>query len=327
MPSKPRKSSPRSNAPADTPVAPQAPTAVAPAEPIALAADLPFPPACSHPDAFALLHAQMLPVPASLTHAGRKRRLDGDDGLLAAAVAVAMHALPQTEVADTESEIAKIADAVSWHVKSGSDQAKLAYLHQILFDEYAFRGNGQDYYNPRNSYLPSVLKTRRGLPIMLAMVYKLVAGRLGLRSWGVGLPGHFVAGVDCHGPALVDCFHGGRLLDRDNALQLVHETAGEEAEFDESMLRPVTHRHWITRLIQNLLQIHSATGNYTDVAAMLEFELLLWPDQLHLQRDLGLVLARIGQPRPAATWIGKYLEQRPDDPQRGDLEELLSVLR
>lgn len=273
------------------------------------------------------MHTQMQPTLASDAHAGRKRRLDGDEGLLAAAVAVAMHALPQTELADVEADVATIADAAGGHVQNNSEQAKLAYLHQTLFDEYAFRGNGQDYYNPRNSYLPCVLKSRRGLPIMLAMVYKLAAGRMGLKSWGVGLPGHFVAGVDCHGPALVDCFNGGRLLDREDALELVHDTAAEEAEFDDSMLRPVTHRHWITRLIQNLLQIHSTAGNYTDVAAMLEFELLLWPDQLHLQRDLGLVLARIGQPRPAAAWLDRYLKERPDDPQRGDLEELLAVLR
>lgn len=316
MPSKPRQSSQSSNASA---------TAALPAPP--LVADLPFVPACCSPEAFALLHAQMQPEPANGAHAGRKRRLDGDEGLLASAVAVAMHANPETEVSDVDTELAKVVAAIAACVRSSCDQAKMAYLHQVLFEEYGFRGNGQDYYNPRNSYLPCVLKSRRGLPIMLSMIYKLVAGRIGLRAWGVGLPGHFVAGLDCHGPALVDCFHGGRLLDRDNAIELVHETAGPDAEFDESMLRPVTHRHWITRLIQNLLQIHSAAGNYTDVAAMLEFELLLWPDQLHLQRDLGLVLARVGQPRPAAQWLDKYLQQRPDDPQRSDIEELLNVLR
>ena len=41
---------------------------------------------------------------------------------------------------------------------------------------------------------------------------------------------------------------------------------------------------------------------------------------------LALVLARIGQPRPAAKWLSRYLAARPEDPQRADLEELLSVL-
>ncbi|MEL7238517.1 MAG: tetratricopeptide repeat protein, partial [Planctomycetota bacterium] len=132
--------------------------------------------------------------------------------------------------------------------------------------------------------------------------------------------------VDCHGPMLVDCFHGGRTLDREDAEDRVKACCGEEADFREDMLRPVTHRHWVTRLIQNLLQTYTTAGQYSDVAAMLEFELVLWPDQLHLERDLGLVLARLGQTAAATTWINRYLKQRPDDPQRGDLEELLGVL-
>ena len=327
----PEPQNPAVDASAETARRPRRRPQAEPAAPVALAHEpgvdfeLPFSPACCCVDAFRLVAAQMQPLPGS---SRKQRRLDTEEGLLAASVAVAMHALPQTHVADVDAQIQKLADAVREGLsEEASPQAIMAHLHQVLFDDYGFCGNSTDYYNPRNSYLPGVLKTRRGLPIAMAMIYKLVAGRLGLRAWGVGLPGHFVAGVDCHGPVLVDCFHGGRLIDRNDAQKLVEETAGPEAEFDDTMLRPVTHRHWVTRLIQNLLQIHSSAGSYNDVAAMLELELVLWPDQLHLQRDLGLVLARIGQPRPAARWLKGYLEQRPDDPQRSDLEELLSVLR
>ncbi len=260
-----------------------------------------------------------------------------------------MHALPQTESADCAEHLDALAAEVrqAWGRTHGmsddtdfdgtvrrafeqraaqSPQGVMAHLHAMLFDHAGFSGNGGDYYNAGNSFLPKVLETRRGLPISLCLVYKLVAGRLGLRCWGVGLPGHFVVGVDCHGPVLVDCFHAGRLLDRADVVERVQACAGPETRFTDDMLRPVTHRHWVTRLIQNLLQSYTAAGRYADVAAMLELELLLWPDQLHLQRDLGLVLARLGQPRPAATWLGRYLANRPDDPQRSDLEELLGVL-
>ena len=271
-------------------------------------------PLCCTPEAFQLMSRQAASI-------------ESPDALVFGAAAIAMHQVENVDPATVDETIQRYADTVRSRVRGPQTQALMAHLHDVLFDEEGFTGNEDDYYNTANSYLPEVLRTKRGLPITLSLVYKIVAERLGLRAWGVGLPGHFVAGVDCHGPALVDCFHGGRLLDRGDALQLVHDTAGGEADFDESMLRPVTHRHWVTRLIQNLLQIHSGAGNYTDVAAMLEFELLLWPDQLHLQRDLGLVLARIGQPRPAASWLEKYLKERPDDPQRADLEELLGVLR
>ena len=59
---------------------------------------------------------------------------------------------------------------------------------------------------------------------------------------------------------------------------------------------------------------------------MLELEMLLWPKQTHLQRDLALVLARIGLSQPASLWLNQYLKSNPDDPQKSDLEQLLEVL-
>jgi regulator of sirC expression with transglutaminase-like and TPR domain len=55
-------------------------------------------------------------------------------------------------------------------------------------------------------------------------------------------------------------------------------------------------------------------------------EMLLWPEQNQLQRDLGLVLARCGMTEPASKWLDTYLRNNPDDPQRDDLEQLRNVL-
>jgi regulator of sirC expression with transglutaminase-like and TPR domain len=79
-------------------------------------------------------------------------------------------------------------------------------------------------------------------------------------------------------------------------------------------------------MLQNLLHIFGGNGHYSDVAAMLEMEMLLWPQQAHLQRDLALVLARIGLSQPASMWLDKYLKDNPDDPQKSDLIQLLEVL-
>jgi CHASE2 domain-containing sensor protein len=54
--------------------------------------------------------------------------------------------------------------------------------------------------------------------------------------------------------------------------------------------------------------------------------MLLWPNQTHLQRDLALVLARIGLSQPASIWLDSYLRSNPDDPQKDDLTQLLDVL-
>jgi len=249
------------------------------------------------------------------------------DALLEGAVAVAMHQMDNVDVGHVDRVLQSYADTVRARVRGDQPQAVLAHLHNFLFDEQGFKGNADDYYNPINSYLPAVLKNKTGLPITLSLIYKIVAERLGLKCWGVGLPGHFLVAVDVDAaPMLVDPFSGGRILTPDEAQDHIKETFGEELEWNEDLLEPVTNLHWLTRMLQNLLHIFGATRQYADLAAMLEMEMLLWPKQNHLQRDLALVLARIGLSQPASQWLDHYLRTNPDDPQKGDLEQLLEVL-
>src|SRR5438552_11731154 len=125
---------------------------------------------------------------------------------------------------------------------------------------------------------------------------------------------------------LVDPFAAGRILTPDEARDRMREIFGEEAEWSEDLLKPASNRHWLTRMLQNLLNIFGSAGQYSDVAAMLELEILLWPDQTRLQRDLALVLARIGMAQPASAWLNRYLQSNPDDPPCDDLKQLLEVL-
>ena len=58
--------------------------------------------------------------------------------------------------------------------------------------------------------LDVVLQRRRGLPILLAVVYIEVARRAGVPLVGVGLPGHFVVGhFGADPPVLIDPFNQG----------------------------------------------------------------------------------------------------------------------
>lgn len=254
--------------------------------------------------------------------------INSSDALLQGAIAIAMHAHPDLDPAQVDGTLQRYADTVRSRVRGSQPQALLAHLHDVLFEEAGFIGNTQDYYNPANSYINDVLQTKRGLPITLSLIYKIVAERVGLRSWGVGLPGHFLVAVqtELDERLLIDPFAGGRMLTVEEAQSRVDELMGEESKFTDDMLAPATHRHWLTRMLQNLLHLFGTNNRYADVAAVLEMEMLLWPRQGHLQRDLGLVLARIGMTRPAQVWLNEYLKNNPDDPQKGDLKQLLDVL-
>lgn len=275
-------------------------------------ADLPL---CCTPTAFALLK-QQLPI------------LETSDGLLLGAVAISTHQIEDLDIAGVVARVHVYADLVRGRVYGPQPQALVAHLHAVMFEEEGFLGNTEDYYNPLNSYLPAVLETKRGLPITLSLLYKSVAERLGLRAWGVGLPGHFLTAVDMdESPLLVDAFCGGRLVTIEEAHARMCEIVGPEAEWVPELLEPISHRAWLTRMLQNLLAYFGSQGRYADVAAILEMEMLLWPEEDRLQRDLALVLARLGLARPASAWLDKYLQNNPDDPQRTDLRQLLDVLR
>lgn len=255
------------------------------------------------------------------------RLVESSDALLNGAVAISMHQTPGVDPLRVDSTIQAIADTIRKRVRGPQVQAVLAHLHCHLFEELGFTGNTDNYYQPGNSYLPAVLQTKKGLPIALSLVYKLVAQRLGLRVHGIGLPGHFMCAVETPtGLMLVDPFHAGRVCSPDEAQEMVQDRFGPEMEWSDEFLQPVSNLHWLTRMLQNLLHVFGEAGHYADVAAMLELEMLLWPNQSHLQRDLALVLARIGLSQPASVWLDKYLKSNPDDPQRSDLKQLLEVL-
>jgi regulator of sirC expression with transglutaminase-like and TPR domain len=273
-------------------------------------------PQCCSADAFQLLARQV-------------DSINSPDSLLNGAIAISMHQMEDVDPAAIDRQLQKYTDIVRKRVRGRQTQAVVAHLHELLFEEEGFRGNTEDYYNTANSYLPAVLATKRGLPITLSLVYKMVAERLGLRTWGVGLPGHFLVAVEetpGQQALLVDPFAGGRVLTRDEAHERMRELFGAEMQWNEEMLQPASNRHWLTRILQNLLHIFGTNNHYADVAAVLEMEMLLWPTQGHLQRDLALVLARIGLARPASVWLDAYLKSNPDDPQTTDLKQLLDVL-
>ena len=132
--------------------------------------------------------------------------------------------------------ITDLAETVRRRVHSTNVDAKLAHLHDVLFDVVGFSGNVEDYYNPANSYLPEVLRTHRGLPITLVLIYKCVAEQVGLVVRGINSPGHFLAAVKSAATdreptkrsdwMYVDPFYGGELLKRRRCLSPDHLNDG-----------------------------------------------------------------------------------------------------
>jgi len=212
-------------------------------------------------------------------------RVETSEGLFRAAFAIARHELPAANVAQAESAISDMADTVARRVHSQSVEAKLAHLHDVMFDLVGFVGNVDDYYNPANSYVPEVLRTHRGLPITLVLIYKCVAERIGLEVRGINSPGHFLAAVRDALPndsgsenatwMYVDPFYGGELLNRRDVSRRIAETTGRIPDNSAQWLAPATHGQWLSRMLNNLQAVFAHTGRERDLYAMQELQSLL----------------------------------------------------
>ncbi len=129
----------------------------------------------------------------------------------------------------------------------------LRRLSRYLFEEQGFCGNTGDYYNPENSYLHSVLETRKGIPISLSSLYLVLAQRLSLPIYGIGMPGHFLVKYDDGDEMrIIDPFHRGRLIDQDGCAKLLRSMG---VSFDERYLEPVATRYILERTVKNLIAV------------------------------------------------------------------------
>ncbi|MBI2479093.1 MAG: hypothetical protein HYV60_10810, partial [Planctomycetia bacterium] len=181
-------------------------------------------------------------------------------GLLNAAIAISMHALDDIEPRAIDEQLQDLALRVSSRVRSQSTEAMLAHLHDVLFDEEGFQGNSEDYYNPLNSYLSAVLELKRGIPISLSLIYKVVGERVGLDIDGVNSPGHFVCRVmTIDGWMIVDPYVGGGVLTAEEAFERMEHVTGRPVPRTVDYLAPATHAQWLSRMLVNLQHIFATT--------------------------------------------------------------------
>jgi regulator of sirC expression with transglutaminase-like and TPR domain len=132
-------------------------------------------------------------------------------------------------------------------------------INRVLFHEWGFHGNVENYTDPLNSLLDQVLTRRKGIPLTLSTVYLLVAARLGLELEPVGLPGHFIVGSFTEKkPFFIDPFDRGILLDTDEVFALLRANKIVPKSTD---LMPTPVREVLCRNCRNLVNHYKAAGD------------------------------------------------------------------
>ena len=255
----------------------------------------------------------------SFTHAA----LSPDPDLAVAALMIARVEYPKLDAGPYLDRLDALGREAARRVAAaGPDTyARVRALNAYLFGELRFAGNQVQYEDPRNSFLNEVLDRRTGIPITLALLYMEVARRAGLRVEGINFPGHFLLrcparrGLPYCDDLIIDAFHGGALLSRDDCRELLrglHDGLGVDDD-DDALLESRLAAHAskpqiLARMLLNLKGVYVRMHSYPQARDITELLLAVNPSAINELRDRGLLAYNLRDFSAALRDLQAYLQ-------------------
>jgi regulator of sirC expression with transglutaminase-like and TPR domain len=242
----------------------------------------------------------------------------------------------------------------------------ISALNYVLFGELGLRGNRDDYYDPRNSFLNDVLDRGLGIPISLSVVYLEVARRIGFPVAGIGMPGHFLLQyrpttdtdsdgnfpgvkrkntqrvdssqlefdrIDANQPdlnqeVLIDCFNQGHTLSPEDCQERLNEIYSGEMHLRPEFLHPVNHRQILARMLNNLKTVYLSTRDFRKALIIADLMLVIRPHSAEDVKQRALLRYSLEMHNLAAEDLEEYLRLAPAAEDAGEVKHMsLSIRR
>lgn len=262
----------------------------------------------SHAEARAVLVAA-----ATAAEADAEARLD----LVSAALAMAVLARPEQTppvldearqlVAEKTQQLRGALDAMEEPPVLPAIAAALA-LARLLGGEAGFTGDTETYDDLANADLPAVVARRKGLPVVLTLIYIAVARGAGLEALSLGLPGHVALALRVRGDICVlDPFQKGTLLTMEDIQALQVAALGQEAPPPDAPLAAMSDLDLLLRVQNNRKLRLMAADDFDGAERALHIMLLLAPGRGMLWRELALLAIQQGRLREAQAHLRHLL--------------------
>lgn len=273
-------------------------------------------------------------VPSALEYFESLVRSDDHFPLLEAAASLAQDEYPDLDVQQVLGDVDQLLARLKRRLPAdAAPLARLRALNQFFFNDLNFGGNLNDYYDPDNSYLNAVLRTRRGIPISLAVLWMELAQGLDLQARGIGFPGHFMLKVTLpKGQVVIDPFTGKSLSREElgERLEPYKRSNGLVGDFDVPLglyLQPASSREIIARMLRNLKEVHHAQEDWLRVIAVQDRLIALLPGAWGEYRDRGIAHAEQGNTPQAVRDLETYLSKAEDALDIDAIAERVAALR
>ncbi len=201
-------------------------------------------------------------------------------------------------------------------------------INEILFVQEALRGNDDDYYDPRNSYLNEVLDRKLGIPISLSVVYMEVAKRINFPIKGIGFPGHFLMKhVANDRDIIIDAYGLGRILTPNDCQDLLDKIYNGTVAMNASLLQPMEKRSILTRMLYNLKGVYTQKEQYSKALSVIEKILMINPWTPSEVRDRGMIYMQTSLFAKALADLESYLAHAVAPEDSSNIQNHIKMLR
>jgi regulator of sirC expression with transglutaminase-like and TPR domain len=201
-------------------------------------------------------------------------------------------------------------------------------INEVLFVQEALRGNSDDYYDPRNSYLNEVLDRKLGIPLSLSVIYMEVAKRIDFPIHGIGFPGHFlVKHIATDRDIIIDPYNLGRILTPNDCQELLDKIHKGAVEMNASLLQPMEKRMILTRMLYNLKGIYTQNEQYIKALSVIDKILMLNPWTPSELRDRGLLYMQTSLFAKALADLESYLARTAAPEDSSYIQNHIKMLR
>ena len=248
--------------------------------------------------------------------------------LIRAALVIARTEYPDLDIEAYASRVTDLSRRVASLAPDLTPQRTLKALNEVLFGEMKLRGNRDDYYDPRNSFLNDVFDRGLGIPITLAIVYMEVARRVGFSLSGVGMPGHFLLKhYSNEGELLIDCFDCGHIVTRKDCQSKLDEIYSGEMKLRPEFLHPISRRQILLRMLNNLKTVYLSTRNFRKALAVSDLVLVLYPRSAEDVKQRALLRYSMNLHKLAGEDLNEYLKISPNASDAEEIKQMTLSIR
>lgn len=273
-------------------------------------------------------------VPTPLEYFESLVQSDESFPLLEAAVCLAQDEYPELDLQATMAEVDSMqARLLNRCPSNASVLERIHILNRFFFHDLGFGVNANDYYDPDNSFVHNVLRTRRGIPISIGVLWLELARGLGLNAYGVSFPGHFMLKVVmAQGQVMLDPLTGRSFSSIELTEQLQTLMPRLHGMSDDSVplgafIHSAKAREIIARMLRNLKEIYRVQQDHERLLGVQNRLITLLPKDWTEVRDRAWIYADLNRLQDAIEDLQTYLSNEREPLDRNEVIEHLKLLQ